>query len=74
MFGKQRKNCKDLRNDWLWRNKFCIYEEFAISHGLSRTPLQYKYELEVFDGGTAQSRAVTDLVVGDMIIDQYTKT
>lgn len=49
-------------------------EEFARSHGLSRTPLEYQYELEGFDGRTAQSRAVTDLVVGDMIIDQHTET
>lgn len=49
-------------------------EEFAISHGLSRTPLEHKYELEVFDGRTAQSGAVTDLVIGDVIIDQHTET
>lgn len=49
-------------------------EEFAISHGLSRTPLEHKYELEVFDGRTAQSGAVTDPVIGDMIIDQHTET
>ena len=49
-------------------------EEFAVSHGLSRTPLEHKYELEVFDGRKAQSGAVTDLIVGDMVIDQHTET
>lgn len=49
-------------------------EEFADSHGLSSTPLQQKYELEVFDGRTALSGAVTDLVVGDMITDQHPET
>lgn len=49
-------------------------EEFARSHGLSRTPLEYQYESEIFDGRTAQLGAVTDLIVGDMIVDQHTET
>ncbi len=49
-------------------------KEFAASHGLSRTPLQQNYGLELFDGQTAISGAVTDLVIDDMIIDQYTET
>lgn len=50
-------------------------EEFAASHGLSRTPLKQKYELEVFDGADGGlSGAVTDLVVGEMVIDQHTET
>ena len=51
-----------------------IDEEFAASHGLSHTPLQQNYELEVFNGRTTLSGAVTDLVVDDMIIDQHTET
>ena len=49
-------------------------EEFLASHGLSRTPLQQNYGLELFDGRTALSGAVTDLVIDDMIIDQHTET
>lgn len=50
-------------------------EEFAASRGLSRTPLKQKYELKVFDGADgALSGAVTDLVVGEMVIDQHTET
>lgn len=51
-----------------------IDEEFVISHGLLRMPPEHKYELEIFDGRIAQSGAVTDLVIGDIIIDQHIET
>lgn len=49
-------------------------EKFAISHGLKPCLLEHAYEPEVFDGRPAHSRAVTHMVIADMLIDQHRKS
>ncbi len=50
-----------------------IHQKFAIRHGFNPCLLDYAYWLEIFDRLFAESEAVTNMIIVDVLFNQYRK-